>query len=107
MAERKHKHLLDVARTLSIHHNVPSSYWGDIVLIACYLINRIPSSVLYEQIPYQILYPDRDLFVVLPQVFDCVSFVHILGPGRDKLASCAVKCVFFGLQCYLEGLQML
>jgi len=40
IAERKNRHLIETARTLLIHHNVPTIFWSDAVLTACYLINR-------------------------------------------------------------------
>ena len=47
VAERKHRHVLDVARTLMSHMHVPKYIWSDVVLTACFLINRMPSSVLH------------------------------------------------------------
>lgn len=52
VVERKHRHILDVARTLMSHMRVPKWLWGDAVLIACFLINRMPSSVLHGDIPF-------------------------------------------------------
>ena len=49
VAERKNRHLIETARTMLIHHNVPLHFWGDAVLTAGYLINRMPSSVLQHQ----------------------------------------------------------
>ena len=80
VAERKNRHLVEIARTLLLHSNVPFRFWGDAVLIACYLINRMPSSVLHDQIPHSLLFPDQRLYI-LPRVFGCTCFVHILTPG--------------------------
>ena len=46
VVERKHKHILDIARTIMIHMSVLKYLWSDDVLSACHLINRMPSSVL-------------------------------------------------------------
>lgn len=46
VAERKYRHLLEVARSLLFHMNVPKSFWSDSVLTAYYLINRVPSTIL-------------------------------------------------------------
>ena len=46
IAERKNRHILDVARSLMFSTNVPKCFWGKAVLTAAYLINRMPSSVL-------------------------------------------------------------
>ncbi|KAK4386010.1 Retrovirus-related Pol polyprotein from transposon RE2 [Sesamum angolense] len=71
VAKRKHRHLLDVARTIMTHMHVPKSYWGDAVLTACYLINHMPSTVLHGDTPYSCLFPDKPLFGIAPRVFGC------------------------------------
>ncbi|XP_073222446.1 uncharacterized protein [Cicer arietinum] len=50
VAERKNRHLIETTRTLLLHGNVPFRFWGDAVLTACYLINRMPSSVLDDKL---------------------------------------------------------
>ncbi|RVX00860.1 Retrovirus-related Pol polyprotein from transposon TNT 1-94 [Vitis vinifera] len=43
IAERKNRHLLEVARSLMFSMNVPKLFWGQAILTAAYLINRMPS----------------------------------------------------------------
>ena len=107
VAKRKNRRLVETARTLLLHHKVPQRFLGDATLAACYLINRIPSSILHDQIPYSIIFPNQPLFCLLPCVFGCVCFVHILTLGQDKLSAKATKCVFLsysqlqrGYRCY-------
>ena len=51
VAERKNRHL-DIARTMLFHKQVSKEFWGEAILTACYLINRIPSFVLQNKISY-------------------------------------------------------
>ena len=46
IAERKNKHLLEVARAIMFSMYVLKYLWGDTVLTASYLINRMPTRVL-------------------------------------------------------------
>ncbi|RVW63729.1 Retrovirus-related Pol polyprotein from transposon TNT 1-94 [Vitis vinifera] len=103
VAERKNRHLVETARTILLHSNVPFRFWGDAVLTACYLINRMPSSVLHDQIPHSLLFPDQPLYFLPPRVFGCTCFVHILTPGQDKLSAKAMKCLFLGYSRLSEG----
>ena len=48
VAERKNQHLVETTHTLLLHSNVHFRFWGDVVLTACYLINRMPSPVLHD-----------------------------------------------------------
>ena len=61
VAERKNRHLIETTHTLLIHGEVPEHLWGDAILTACYLINRMPSSVLKNNIPHSILFPREPL----------------------------------------------
>ncbi|RHN48942.1 putative RNA-directed DNA polymerase [Medicago truncatula] len=96
VVERKHRHLVDTARTLLINAHAPFKFWGDAILTACYLINRMPSSVLDNEIPHSLLFPKDPLYRVPLRVFGSTCFVHDLTPGRDKLSARVVKCMFLG-----------
>ena len=96
VAERKNRHLVDTTRNLLLHGHVPFRFWGDAVLTACYLINRMPSSVLDNQIPHSVLFPHQPLYSFPPRVFGSTCFVHNLSPGLDKLSARSTKCIFLG-----------
>ena len=103
VVEHKNRHFVETTRTLLLHSNVPFCFWGDAVLTACYLINRMPSSVLHDQIPHSLLFPDQPLYFLPPRVFGCTCFVHILTPGQDKLSGRATKCIFLGYSRLHKG----
>ena len=103
MPKRKNHYLVETTCTLLLHHKVPQRFWEDATLVACYLINRMPSSVLHDKIPHSIIFPNQPLFCLPPHVFGCVCFVHILNPGQDKLSTKATKCVFLGYSQLQRG----
>ncbi|KYF35064.1 hypothetical protein SMIM3I_02225 [Streptococcus mitis] len=47
-SERKNHHLLEVAQSLMSTTNVLKYFWGEAVLNALYLINRMPTRVYYN-----------------------------------------------------------
>ncbi|RVW87339.1 Retrovirus-related Pol polyprotein from transposon RE2 [Vitis vinifera] len=72
IAERKNRHLLEVARSLMFSMNVPKLFWGQAVLTTAYLINRMPSRVLKFQTPCQTLlksFPTTRLISTVPPKF--------------------------------------
>jgi len=81
VAESKHRHILDVDRTMMIHMSVPKYLWLDVVLSVCHLINRMPSSVLDKISSFSCLYPNKTPFSMIPRVFGCTCFVQDLSPG--------------------------
>lgn len=69
IAERKNKHLLEVTRALLFTNNVPKYLWGDALLTATYLINRMPTKILNFKTPLNVLkdsYPISKLSSDLP-----------------------------------------
>ena len=103
VTERKNRHLIETARTLLLHSHVLFRFLGDDVLTTCYLINRMPSYVLHDQIPHSLLFPDQPLYFLPPHVFGCTCFVHILTPRQDKLSAKATKCIFLGYSQLQKG----
>jgi transposase InsO family protein len=107
VAGRKNGHLLDQTRAMLFQNKVPKKYWGEAVLTATYLINRLPSSVLASQTPMEVLssfYPDVSTSCnLIPRIFGCKSFVHIHSDGRGKLDPRALKCVFIGYSSTQKG----
>ncbi|TXG58975.1 hypothetical protein EZV62_016804 [Acer yangbiense] len=56
LIERKHRHLVETGLTLLAQASLPMMYWDEAFLAAVYLINRMPSSALGGQVPFQKLY---------------------------------------------------
>ncbi|PNY03792.1 ubiquitin carboxyl-terminal hydrolase 12-like protein [Trifolium pratense] len=108
VADWKHRHIVDTSRTLLINAHAPSKFWADAILTSCYLINRMPSSVLNNEIPHSLLFPRDSLYPLPLRVFDSTCFVLDLSPGRDKLSARAQKghqCVFLGCSRVQKGYQ--
>lgn len=81
--ERKHRNILEMARALKLQSGLSIIHWGECVLTAVYIMNRLPSSVLKNISPYQTLKgdpPDYDVF----RVFGCLAFCAATGMKGDK-----------------------
>ena len=99
VAERKNIHLLEVAHANKFTNDVPKHFWGEAVLIATYLINRMPSRVLKFQTPRQVLITIQPHILTftsdLPlRVFGCTPFFHVHHNHRTKLDLKSLKCIF-------------
>ena len=108
IAERKNRHLLETARALLFTSNVPHRYWGEAVLSAAYLINRLPSKVLNFSTPYQVFknfFPHYRAFSDLPlKIFGCTAYVHNHSfQIHSKLEPKASKCIFIGYAAHQKG----
>ena len=51
LLREKNRHLLEVARVIKFNIGVPKHFWGEAVLTATYLINRMPLRVLDFKTP--------------------------------------------------------
>ncbi|KAK2417429.1 myosin-16 [Trifolium repens] len=100
VGEMKNRHLLEVTRCLMFQMSVPNSYWGEAVLTAVYLINRVISCVLGNTSPIKSMlshFPSTPILQNLKtRVFGCVAFVHVHKQYRNKLDPRAIRCIFLG-----------
>ncbi|GJX41687.1 ribonuclease H-like domain-containing protein [Tanacetum coccineum] len=88
--ERKHKHLLNVARSLLFQSGIPLNMWTECVLTAAYLINRLSSSVLNGKSPFELVYGFKPKLSHL-RSFGCLCFSSVLN-NSDKFSAKSKKC---------------
>lgn len=68
IAERKNRTLVEATRSMLSHAKLPKMYWAEAVPTAAYIQNRLPTSVLKQETPYERWYekrPDLSHMVVL------------------------------------------
>jgi len=102
VAERKNRHLMEVARSMMFHANVPKRFWGDAVQTACYLINRVPTKILKNLSPFEVLNKSKP-FIDHLRVFGCVCYVMTPGEQRNKLEAKSTKAMFIGYSITQKG----
>jgi hypothetical protein len=94
VVERKHCHILQVARTLKFHAHLPTHFWGECALTAVHIINRLPTPVLSFQTPFERLYSKSPHYHHL-RVFGCLAYATNVHTSH-KFDSRAMPCIFIG-----------
>lgn len=105
VVERKHKHLLEVARTLYHQSKVPTMFWGDCVLTAAHTINKMPILPLNDYTPHERLYGTKPSYDFL-KVFGCLCFASTLKRDRTKLGERVDPCMFIGYSQHRKGYRL-
>ena len=95
LAERKHHHIANMARTLLLTSHVPLCHWVDAVSTAVYLINYLPSLILKWYSPFSRLYGKSPLYSDL-RVFRCACYPYLGAYMTNKLLSRTIEYVFLG-----------
>ncbi|KAJ0720008.1 putative RNA-directed DNA polymerase [Helianthus annuus] len=104
IVERKHRHLLNMARALMFQGGLPLRFWSDYILTTVYLINRLPSSVLLGKSPYELMFKFKPSLMHLRN-FGCLCFSTILDDS-NKFSFCAEKCVLIGYSNVKKGYRL-
>ncbi|XP_075101888.1 uncharacterized protein LOC142177312 [Nicotiana tabacum] len=106
IVERKHRHLLEVARSLFFQSKVPIQYWSECILTATYLVNRFLSSVLKGKTLYQILFGKPHVYDSL-KVFGYFCYASTLAHNKGKFDPKAHACAFLGYSQHQKGYKLL
>lgn len=101
LVERKHQHILNVAISLKFQSKLPKTFWNYFIGHSVHLINRLPTPLLKNKSPYEVLYnkfPDYDSL----RPFGCLCFFSSLARNRTKLDPRGIKGIFLS---YVEGMK--
>lgn len=110
VAERKNRTLVEMARCMLIDAGLPNQFWGEAVVTANYIQNRVLTRVK-KRTPYELWY-GRKPKVGNFQIFGSKCFVHVPTEKRQKLDNTGIEMTFFGYdeeskayRCYNQSIN--
>lgn len=105
VAERKHRHILEMASGIRFQGNIPLKFWGHCVLAATYLINRLPSTVLNSRSPYEVFYGRKPTLDHI-RIMRCLCYAKNM-LVNDKFDTRAIEVVMMGYSATSKGYILL
>lgn len=84
IAERKQRHLVETGLTLLTHSHLPCTHWLDTFQTTIYLINRLPTPVLTNKSPYQMLLNQNPDYSILKTLV-CACYPLLRSHHNHKL----------------------
>ena len=102
MAERKHRHIIQCALALFSQSNLPISYWSYAVSTATHLINKLPTPILSNKSPWELLFKSKPSISHL-KAFGCQCFPLLTPYNSHKLQPKSVPCIFVGYPSTSKG----
>ncbi|XLU82308.1 hypothetical protein S245_005728, partial [Arachis hypogaea] len=100
--ERKHRHITEVGLSLLATASLPMQFWEDAFLSSVYIINRLPTPVLDNNSPFEVLFkhqPDYTFF----KIFGCMCFPFLRPYSKTKFNYKSEPCLFLGYDSNFKG----
>lgn len=106
IAERKHQHILNVARALLFQSNLPKSFQTFSIIHAVFPINRLVTPLFQEKSPFELLYLHSPNYLQL-KVFGSLCYASTFVAGRSKFDPKAKRCLFVGYKDGTKGYMVM
>lgn len=103
VVERKHRHILEVARAIRLQGHLLLKFWRKCVHVVVYVINRLPLSVLRGKSSFEILY-GRPPSLQHMRIIGCLCFASNVGGGDNTARSTAT--VLMGYSSTQKGYRL-
>jgi hypothetical protein len=101
VAERRNRTLLEMVRSMMAQANLPISYWGDALLTAVYILNRVPSKSV-SSTPYE-LWTGKKPNLSYFRLWGSAGIVHDTSHKYEKLGPRGKKCIFIRYAEHSKG----
>lgn len=105
-AERKHRHIVELGLTMLFHSNVPATHWVEAFFTSAYIGNKLPSSVLKDKSPYEVLENKKPDYSAL-RVFGSACYPCLRPQTDNKFDPRSLQCVFIGYHTQYKGYRCL
>ena len=104
VAERKNRYIMEMTRCMLVDSNLNEKFWGEAVITATYIQNRLPSKSV-EKTPYE-LWKGRKPNLKHLRVFGSKVFCYIPKEKRTKLDEKAEEGIFVGYSDRTKGYRV-
>ncbi|GJW13118.1 retrovirus-related pol polyprotein from transposon TNT 1-94 [Tanacetum coccineum] len=94
IAERKNRTLKEMVTAMLISSGMSQDMWGEAILTATYLLNKIPRKEK-EETPYELWMGRKPSYQYL-RVWGCLAKVVVPTPKAQKIGPKSVDCIFIG-----------
>ena len=105
VSERMNRTLMEMARSMLYHADLPQELWAEAVSTAAYLRNRCPTSTFLGATPYERWFGSKPNVDHL-RIFGCPVYVHTPDQKRRKLDPKAFKGLFVGYPAGTKGYKI-
>jgi hypothetical protein len=86
VAERKHRHIVDMALTLISQSSLPFQYWPYAFSTAIFLINRLPSLHRLSFSPWESFFSKQPISLISSLCYSfCTTFIEIFQAERKSI----------------------
>lgn len=95
-----------MVRSLLFQACLPSSFWVEALHVASDLINILPTKILNDLTPHEVLHKSPPSYTNL-HVFGCLYYPNVASTAPHKLTSRAIPCIFLGYPSNQKGFRCL
>jgi transposase InsO family protein len=102
IAERKHRHVIEIGLALLAQSHLPPNYWVEACLTAIFLINRMPYPILQNSTLFTQLFKAEPECSTL-RIFERACYPLLRPYNKHKLQFRSKQCIFLGYSSNHKG----
>jgi hypothetical protein len=102
VAERKNRHIAEIARAMLNEKNLPNYFWVEMVTTIVYIMNRTPTVAIHGM-TLEEKFISKKPNVSHFRMFGWITYVHVSDEKRSKLDPKTKKYIFIGYSLEQKG----